>query len=190
MASHLLSKTQYLRSLQCHKSLWLLKNNPELRKESDASQQAVFNEGREVEQWAQKLFPGGVKVKYDGSDFKGKISQTQKLIESGAKTIYEATFRHDDVLVMVDVLHRTDNGWELYEIKSSTEPKDIHREDIALQYYVLRGQEITLSSTSLIHINNQYVRNGNIDIDQLFTIADLTDDVIPEPDSDQPAIPP
>ena len=178
MASHLLSKTQYLRSLQCHKSLWLLKNNPELRKESDASQQAVFNEGREVEQWAQKLFPDGVKVKYDGSDFKGKISQTQKLIESGAKTIYEATFQYDDVLVMVDVLHRTDNGWELYEIKSSTEPKDIHREDIALQYYVLRGQEITLSSTSLIHINNQYVRNGNIDIDQLFTIADLTDDVI------------
>jgi predicted RecB family nuclease len=178
MSSHSLSKSQYLRGLQCHKSLWLYKNSPDLRTEPGESQLAVFAEGREVESLGQKLFPDGIKIEFHGSDFNEKITQTKKLIESGVKTIYEATFQYDDVLVMVDILHKRKDGWGLYEIKSSTEPKDTHKEDIAIQYCVLKGQGLDLATASLIHINKKYIRNGGLEIDQLFTIVDLTDDAI------------
>ena len=59
-----LSKSQFTRGLQCHKSLWLLKNRPELRVEPDASLQARFDAGTGVGLLAQQLFPGGMALEY------------------------------------------------------------------------------------------------------------------------------
>ena len=44
-----LSKSQYIRGLQCHKSLWLYKNKPELRDISNQAQELLFNTGFDVE---------------------------------------------------------------------------------------------------------------------------------------------
>ena len=54
-----LSKSQYIRGLQCHKSLWLYKNNPELRDTPDQAQESLFNAGYSVGELAKELFPGG-----------------------------------------------------------------------------------------------------------------------------------
>ena len=43
-----LSKSQYIRGLQCHKSLWLYKNRPELRTAPDAAQESLFETGYQV----------------------------------------------------------------------------------------------------------------------------------------------
>lgn len=174
MASTSLSKSQFIRGLQCHKSLWLYKKSPNLREEPDASLQALFDEGTCVGELAQQLFPGGETILFEEGTFEQKITKTKNLIESGVKTIYEATFKYDDVLVMVDILNKGRGGWEIYEVKSSTGLKAVHEEDVAIQYYVLSGSGIKIKSASLIHINNQYARKGDIDVKQLFTIEDLT----------------
>ena len=174
MASTSLSKSQFIRGLQCHKSLWLYKNQPNLRKEPDAGLQALFDEGSYVGELAQRLFPGGETVLFEEGTFEEKITKTKNLIESGVKTIYEATFKYDDVLVMVDILNKGRGGWEIYEVKSSTGVKAVHEEDVAIQYYVLSGSGIKVKKASLVHINNQYARKGDIDVKQLFTIDDLT----------------
>jgi hypothetical protein len=44
-------------------------------------------------------------------------------------------------------------------------------------HYVLKGAGVTVSRACLVHINNQYVRNGDLEPDKLFTIEDLTDTV-------------
>jgi hypothetical protein len=123
---HLLSKSQFLRGQQCRKSLWLYRNRPELRTPPDESQQAIFDAGSDIGLLARKLFPDGTAITYAGSTFEEKIARTKKLIAAGVETIYEATFSHDNVLVMVDILHRDARGWEFYEVKSSTEVKDVH----------------------------------------------------------------
>ena len=38
-----LSKSQYIRGLQCHKSLWLYKNNPELRETPNQAQETLLS---------------------------------------------------------------------------------------------------------------------------------------------------
>ena len=170
-----LSKSLYLRGLKCHKSLWLYRNRPELRTEPDASQQALFDQGHEVGLFAQQLFPAGETIKYEGSSFDEKIEKTRNLIEAGVQTIYEATFKYENVIVMVDILHKGRNGWELYEVKASTSVKDVHEQDVSIQYYVVSGSGLSLNSASLIHINNQYIRYGELNLQELFSIVDLTE---------------
>lgn len=168
-----LSKSLYVKGLQCHKALWLQKYMPELKDEVSDSQQASFDSGTDVGILAQELFPGGVEVPYSGLTPSEQIARTKELIAGGTTTIYEATFSFDNIFVKVDILHKGKEGWELYEVKASTGLKDVYLNDIALQYYVLAGCQISLSKAALVHINNQYIRQGCIEVNKLFTILDV-----------------
>jgi len=169
-----LSKSQFTRGLQCHKSLWLFKNRRDLQQKPDAGLQARFDAGTEVGILAQQLFPGGICLKYENGISKN-IQKTRELIASGAETIYEATFRHDNVLAMVDILHKGANGWEMYEVKSTTATKDIFINDTAIQYYVIKGSGLDMTGAFLVHLNNQYTRMGDLDLHALFTVDDVTE---------------
>ena len=173
-----LSKSQYLKGMQCHKALYLYKHHKELRDEISAAQQTIFASGTDVGVIAQDLFPSGVEVPYEGLSISQQVKMTKDEIAKGTKTIYEASFEYDGLFVKVDILNLGDKGWELYEVKSSTSVKDINYDDIALQYYVLVGAGIKLNKASLVHINNQYVRNGDVEVEKLFTINDLTEDIV------------
>ena len=57
-----LSKSQYIRGLQCPKSLWLYKHRPKLRAEPKEETEALFATGYRVGDLAKTLFPGGVEM--------------------------------------------------------------------------------------------------------------------------------
>lgn len=173
-----LNKSLYIKGLQCHKALWLHKYQPELKDEVSESQQAVFDSGIDIGILAQQLFPGGVEVPYDGLSHEEQIAMTKELIAGGERTIYEATFSFDDILVKVDILHHGSKGWELYEVKSSTKLKGVYLDDISVQCYVLAGCGIELTRTALVHINKRYVRQGAVEVDKLFTLLDVTGEVM------------
>ena len=172
-----LTKSLYIKGLQCHKALWLHKYQPELKNDVSESQQAVFDSGTDVGILARQLFPGGIEVPYDGLTHAEQITRTQELIADATTTIYEATFNFDNIFVKVDILHHGRDGWELYEVKSSTKLKDVYLDDIAVQHYVLTGCGISLSKAALVHINNQYVLRGHIEVDKLFTILEVTEEI-------------
>jgi hypothetical protein len=172
-----LSKSLFIRGLQCHKSLYLHKYHPELRDEISEEQEALFQTGFEVGKYARRLFPGGVEIPYDETSYDSQIQKTQDEIRNGTKTIYEAAFSYDNIFVKVDVLHKDHEGWKIFEVKSSTEIVPIYLDDAAVQYYVLNGAGLPVSKVFLAHINNQYVRDGEIDPRGLFTVNDITDSV-------------
>jgi len=172
-----LSKSQFIRGLQCHKSLWLFKNRPKLRAEPSEALQAVFNEGRKVGLLARELFPSGVEIVFEEGSLSQKTHETKDLIIKGVQTIYEATFSCDNVMAIVDILHKGTDGWELYEVKSSTSLKDVHLNDISIQCAVLQGCSLTLSRVCLVHINSDYIRKDGINVNELFELVDLTEQV-------------
>ena len=43
---------------------------------------------------------------------------TTKAIESGATSIYEASFMEDGIFIRVDIMNLTSKGWNIYEVKS------------------------------------------------------------------------
>ncbi len=169
-----LSKTQFIRGLQCQKSLWLYRYHPELRSAPDAATQARFDAGKEVGDIAQKLFPNGTLIEFDRNEFSEKIKATKAALKQGVHTIYEATFTYDGVLAMVDILRKGTRGWEIYEVKSTTGVKEHHIPDASVQLYVLKGAGIDVSKVSIVHLDNEYVRNGEIKVKELFHIEDVT----------------
>ena len=116
----MLSKSQYIRGLQCHKSLWFCRNRPELRQAPDAATQARFEIGHSVGKLACELFPGGVEIEFDREDFIGMATRTKQRIDAGADVIYEASFQEKGVFAMADILVREVDGWSMYEVKAST----------------------------------------------------------------------
>jgi len=172
-----LSKSLFTRGTQCHKSLWLHKYQPELKDEADEALEARFRSGHEVGSLAKGLFPGGVEVPYDGLSYAEQLAMTRKLLAEGRETIYEASFQHDGIFVKVDILHRGAAGWELLEVKGTTEVKKHHYLDAAVQLYVLSGAGLKIAKVALVHIDNSYTRLGAIDVQKLFTIEDSTAEV-------------
>ena len=173
-----LSKSLFIRGLQCHKSLWLQKNCPELKDEVSGEQEALFATGFKVGDLAKELFPGGVEVPYEDLTYNEQVDRTREAIDKGAVSIYEATFLHNCIFVKADILYRGKQGWELYEVKASTEVKDYHYYAVALQYHVLRGSGFELGKACIVHVNNSYVRKGDLNIRELFTIVDVTSEIL------------
>lgn len=171
-----LSKTRYTHGLQCHKYLWLETWCKELKNEVDKATEEIFAQGHKVGELAQGLFPGGLEIPFSGLSVDKQMQQTQAALKT-SKVIYEASFQYDGFFVKADIMRKVRGGWELYEVKSSTKVKDIYYDDLALQYYVITNAGVKITKAFLVHINNQYVRKGKLDIDQLFTVKNLTDEV-------------
>ena len=179
----MLSKSQYVRGLQCEKSLWMLKNQSELKAADDYQRQALFRTGHRVGELAMQLFPGGVEIEFSHDDYDGMKQKTQALIEAGETTIYEATFLDDErgMFAMADILHLEEDGWHVYEVKASTRVKDYHLDDAAFQWNLI-NQIIPLQRIHVVHINNQYERDSELDVQELFTKADVTERVLSRQD--------
>jgi len=173
-----LSKSLYTRAIQCPKSLWLKKYNPDVLEQPDESASSVFETGNIVGDLACELFPNGKEVVYS-KNYDEMMAQTKQYLDDGISAIYEATFKYHDILVMVDVLIIEDDGsFSIYEVKSSTSVKDIYLHDASIQYFVLKGLGHTIKRTNIIHIDTSYIRGDELELDELFSIVDVSDEVI------------
>jgi len=85
---------------------------------------------------------------------------------------------YDDTLVAVDILAFEQGQWNAYEVKSSTSVKDVYYDDAATQYYVMKGAGIEVQNSSIVHINTDYVREGEFAAYDFFTIENITDAVL------------
>ena len=171
-----LSKSLYIRGLQCEKSLWLKKKKPEVLQAPDDGAQAVFDTGTSVGELAFELFSGSERIEYTG-DFGLQIAKTKELIEHGSKVIYEATFCFDGILAMVDILRIGKDELVINEVKSSTSVKDVYIDDASIQYYVISSLGYKVSAVNIIHIDNSYVRGEKLELEKFFHIEDVTEQV-------------
>ncbi len=171
-----LSKSLYTKGIQCSKALWLKKYKPSVLTPPDEQAGAIFETGNIVGDLARELFPDGKEVPYT-TNYDEMIITTKEWLEEGVSNIYEATFNYEGILIMVDILKIEDDGVYIYEVKSSTEVKDIYLHDVSIQYYVLKNLGFSIKSASVIHINNEYVRGESLELDKLFKIVDVTSEV-------------
>lgn len=175
-AKYCLSKSKYLDGLKCQKLLWMSYHAKDQFPPVDAETQAIFDQGNEVTALARALFPDGLEVE-GVEDFQAILKKTQELLPQ-RKPIFEAALRFKNTFARPDILTpNKDGSWDLYEVKSSTEVKDVHYEDVALQKYCYEGAGLKIRKVYLMYINNKYVKNGPIDPAGLLTQEDVTDQV-------------
>ena len=174
---HILSKSTYIKGEQCEKALYLFKNRPFLRDKLSMEQRAKFKRGTDVGILAQQLFPGGINMTPSSPSLFGKkaIETMQNLSNPDINVMYEAVFQYDDTLIMLDIIVRDGDKWRAIEVKSSLSISPTYMKDAALQYYVLKGCNVPLSDIQLMYINADYVREGNLDLSQLFVFQSVKD---------------
>ena len=137
--AHLLSKSKYIRGLQCDRALWLDVFNPRLARYT-AEQMRRFDRGRDFEFAFKATFPDGIDL---SAELKRNVdaypARTAELLDKGdGVALFEAGFLYDDVLVLADVVQQREDGTlDIYEVKSGTALSETYRRDAALQHYVI-----------------------------------------------------
>lgn len=171
-----LSKSKYCNAVQCPKMLWLDKNKPEEKDDSN-SNESIKARGDRVGDLAMSYFGDYIEIEYcKGKDKSPMLEATKREMEKGTPVICEATFSYEGLFCSVDILKKADDGtYEIYEVKSTSKVEDKHKPDIAYQYYVLTKLGIPVSKVYLMHIDPEYVRNGDLDVTGLFDPKDKTD---------------
>ena len=174
-----ISKSAFMKAEQCLKHFYLYRKYPNLRDKLSREKRFIFKRGTDVGIFAQQLFPGGIDVtvgeKRNQEQFAKK---TKELIEQGVTTIYEATFIHDGLLVMVDILQKKDDKWIAYEVKSSLKITETYVKDACFQYYVIKNCLPDLYDFNLLTLNSNYILNGKIEIEKLFKTTSIMKDAV------------
>lgn len=184
---HLLSKSKYIRGLQCERALWLDVHEPRLARYT-AEQMRRFDRGRDFEYAFKSRFPDGIDLSAElGRNVNLYPARTAELLDlrpcSAAKTVlFEAGFQYDDVLVLADVVcQREDGSLDIYEVKSGTTLSDTYRRDAALQHYVISHcREVNSFSIVYNGLDGVNGANGQGGQDGPFAIVDLTLDLAAE----------
>lgn len=184
-----LSKSKYCGLWQCPKIAWLRMYKPE-EALIDANTQARFDAGNVVGDLAMGLFGDFVEVTtFDGDklDLTAMIRKTAAEMEKGTLNICEASFSYEGLYCAVDILRKDGDGWAIYEVKSSTkhmeddgsytDDKEVYIADIAYQKYVLEHLGVNVTGTYLVCINGDYVFDGTLDLNKLFFISDVADEI-------------
>ena len=168
-----ISKSKYLAGLQCPKLLWYHYNVRDAFPPIGAAKQAIFDIGHQVGDMAKGLYPEGLEVQWN-RDLSRTTAETQRLLLK-RKPIFEASFEVDGCYCRADIMvPKGGDLWDLYEVKSATKVKDINIADIAFQTHVIERSGINLDRLYLVHIDNSYVRQGDIDPEGLFHAEDVT----------------
>lgn len=178
MEKHILSKSTFIKGYHCLKSLYLHKKRPFLRDKLTAEQLAKFKRGHHVGDLAQQLFPGGIDVSPKSpSQYQKSVIRTTELIAQGQEVIYEATFQFEQVLVMLDMLVKTRDGYDAYEVKSSKKLSETYYTDAALQNYVIVNSGLEINHFFLVYVDEHYRMDDKIDLQKFFILKDVSDDV-------------
>ncbi len=178
-----ITKTDYLEYTYCRKNLWLKKHKPELFDGVELSEfeKKIIEEGNLADEAARGLFPDGVLVEIVGPN---AVPFTESLLETKTHTIFQGAFLHDEFFVQADVLRFNEvlGGWELYEVKATNDVKRVvphhHVNDLAFQKTVIEGCGVKIVKSGVIHLNSEYRMLTKVNYDDLFIIADLTDEVL------------
>ncbi|MCS7292510.1 MAG: DUF2779 domain-containing protein [Gloeomargarita sp. SKYBB_i_bin120] len=168
----MLTKSRYVKGLQCPKCLWLDAHAPEKASVSEA-QKLQWQQGTDVGVLARDYFPGGVLVTGFGNH--QCQQKTAQLLAQGATCLFEATFAWEGLVVKCDVLRQVaPDAWEMVEVKSTTRVKPEHLEDLAIQWYVVAKNGIALHRAVMMHLNPHCCYP---DLSNLFAQVDVTAEV-------------
>src|ERR1035437_1101833 len=158
-----LSKSDYILYRDCRKNAWLKIHEPEVYSQFPLSEfdKSLMESGIDVEEISRQLFPSGKMVNAYGD--KGK-EITQSYLKNKELVLFQPVFIEDGFQAKIDVLKYIpeSDSYAILEVKSTNEiDQKIHPYDLAFQVNLLRKAGLKVSSINLIHLNKEYIRDGD-----------------------------
>ncbi len=136
-----ITKTDFMRGMQCRKMLWLDKHKPKLRVIPQEVQERL-DAGNDFGDLAMGMFgPYEEMTVYRRGtripDKKAMAERTAEHLRMGTPVICEAAFLYYNNYCAADILRKTERGYDLYEVKNTGEVYDQFVRDAAFQYYIM-----------------------------------------------------
>ena len=136
-----ITKTDFMRGMQCRKMLWLDKHKPKLRV-IPPEVQTRLDAGNDFGDRAMGMFGPyeEMTVYLPGRripDKKAMIARTQEHLTKGTPVICEAAFSNYNNYCAVDILRKTETGYDFYEVKNAPEVHEQFVRDAGFQYYII-----------------------------------------------------
>lgn len=149
-----LTKTSFMRGMQCPKMLWLDKHKPGL-KVIPPEIQARLDAGNDFGDLAMGMFGPyeEMTVYLPGTtipDKKAMLANTQDAMERGVEVICEAAFSNYNNYCAVDILRKTETGYDFYEVKNSPEVSEQFIKDAGFQYYILARCKVKVGRVFIV----------------------------------------
>ena len=166
-----ISKTDFMRGMQCRKMLWLDKHKPSLKVIPPEVQQRL-DAGNDFGDRAMSMFGDyeEMTVYQPGTtypDTKAMVAKTLEHLEKGTSVICEAAFIYYNNYCALDILRKTSTGYDIYEVKNAPAVYDQFVRDVGFQYYIV--------SRCKVKIGNIYIVTHGNDEDNPFVINDVTE---------------
>ena len=168
-----LSKSKYINGLQCLKLLWVAINDPTRMPSYDAATQYVFDQGHVIGELAQQLYPAGIRLETE--NIGANLRETTASLKL-RKPLFEAGFSGNRLYCRVDILNPTvGDAWDIVEVKSTNDVKDEQLYDVSFQRHCCQLNGVKINRCHILHLNREYVKQGDVDPQQLFITEDVTD---------------
>ena len=170
----ILSKSGYIKGLQCPKYLWTASNRPKSISAPDPATQQRFDQGNLVGQMAKKLFPAGINIPVE--NFRENLKLTREAF-SLRVPLFEPAFSANGLYSRIDILNPAGSGcWDIIEVKSQTNIKEVNLHDVSFQRLACETAGLEINRCFLAIMNKDYVKRGVIEPDKLFMLEDITED--------------
>ena len=148
-----ISKTDFVRGLQCEKMLWLDAHCPQERV-IPPEVQAKLDAGNDFGDKAMGIFGTFTETtsfKEDGRlNYAAMLEKTKALLASNESVICEAAFSWYGNYCAADILRKVDNAYALYEVKNTYDVRKEFITDLGFQRLILRKSGVPLTSSFLI----------------------------------------
>lgn len=149
-----ITKTDFMRGMQCPRMLWLDKHRPKLRVIPPEVQERL-NAGNDFGDRAMGMFgPYEEMTAYRPGtripDKKTMLANTQDALARGVPVICEAAFSNYNNYCAVDILRKTEKGYDLYEVKNAPELRDQFVRDAGFQYYIVSRCGLSISRVFIV----------------------------------------
>ena len=166
-----ITKTDFMRGMQCRKMLWLDKHKPSLKVIPPEVQQRL-DAGNDFGDRAMAMFGDyeEMTVYQPGTtypDTKAMVAKTLEHLEKGTSVICEAAFIYYNNYCALDILRKTSTGYDIYEVKNAPAVYDQFVRDVGFQYYIV--------SRCKVKIGNIYIVTHGNDEENPFVINDVTE---------------
>jgi hypothetical protein len=158
-----LTKTDFIAYLDAPMHLWAIKHNKLTEQEIDVFLQHLFEQGYEVEEYAEKYIQEVLVKQYNPKE---------------SEVVFQPTAEDGPFQARADVLlfNTQKSKWDIYEIKSTNDISKQHKYDATFQYLVF-NKNYDIGDVYILHLNKEYNRKGDLNLNELFKATNVNEEV-------------
>ncbi len=157
----MLTKSDFLLFLDSPIHYWARINNRATPKPLSLFDQHLFEQGKEAERLAKRYIYEVVAPSY-----------------ADAEVLWQPTYKANELESRADavIYDHKDDVYDVYEIKSSTSVKKEHEFDVTFQSIAYEAN-IKVRNIFLVYLNGEFIKNGEINIAELFSTINMNEQV-------------